>query len=524
MFLHFLRCSSIFQNVLDLSGQGSCSYKLAASQELFITHLEAIQASRKKNLKKEGTSRQLQHLITQAEDMGKWGKYGKQYKKEWERDPVLASWIQAVPGDVTKAFCKQCKCEVRAHHADLQRHAETAKHKQNTSKVTSTRTLFDLGCSSKQVDNTSIKTAELKLAAHIACHSSIATVDHLGEIAKAISGKTIALHRTKCSALIKNVLSPVVHDELLEDLKDQSYSLIIDESTDIGMDKQLCVIVRYFSHKRSCIVTTFLGIIPLECGTAEGIFTALRQFLDKNRLPAERCIGLGTDGCNTMCGKNQSVMTKFQALCPRMIHIRCICHSVQLCSSYALKTLPRNIEFLVGETYNWFSHSTLRQQKYKQLYSCINIGEEPQKILKVSDTRWLSIAPCVQRILSQFEELKLHFQIVKDEERNYTAELLYQMYCCSENKLYLLFLKPILLELNRVNKLFQLDKGNPAHLLRELMTLYSTLLGKVFRPTTFATWSAVMDYDIENKDKTLPLSAVYFWSRVSAVCCREKLG
>ena len=70
----------------------------------------------------------------------------------------------------------------------------------------------------------------------------------------------------------------------------------------------------------------------------------------------------------------------------------------------------------------------------------------------------------------------MHFQLVKDEERNYTADLLYQIYCTPENKLYLLFLKPILLELNRVNKLFQLDKDSPVKLLGELMTLYRTML------------------------------------------------
>ena len=382
-------------------------------------------------------------------------------------------------------FFRHCKCEIRAHHSDLQRHAATTKHKQNAAKLSSARTLFDVGCSSKQVDNTE-KIAELKLAAHIACHSSIATVDHLGEIVKNISGKDISLHRTKCSALIKKALSLAVHDELLTDLKDQSYSLIIDESTDTGMEKQPCVVVRDYSQLKKCIVTTFLGIIALESGTAEGILNAVVQFLDTNKLQVEKCIGLATDGCNVMCGRNNSVITKFQAVCPRVVHIRCICHSIQLCSSYALKTLPHNIEFMVAETYNWFCHSTVRQQKYKQLYSCINVGEEPLKILKVSDIRWLSIAPCVQRVLDQYEELKLHFQLVKDEECNYTAELLYQMYCTPENKLYLLFLKPILLELNRVNKLFQLDKGSPVKLLGELITLYSTMLLRVVKPTTFS--------------------------------------
>ena len=80
--------------------------------------------------------------------MGKWAKYGKQYSKEWEKDPILKPWIQSVAGDATKAFFRHCKCEIRAHHSDLQRHAATTKHKQNAAKLSSARTLFDVGCSS----------------------------------------------------------------------------------------------------------------------------------------------------------------------------------------------------------------------------------------------------------------------------------------------------------------------------------------------------------------------------------------
>ncbi len=248
------------------------------------------------------------------------------------------------------------------------------------------------------------------------------------------------------------------------------------------MEKQLCVVVRYFSKEKAGIGTTFLSIIALESGTAEGIFDSLVQFLKKNKLTPENCMGLATDGCSTMCGKNNSVLTKFQAVSPRMIHIRCICHSIQLCSSFALRHLPCNIEFMVGETYNWFSHSTVHQKKFKELFSSINIGEELQKKLKVSDTCWLSIAPCIQWILGQFEELKPHFQLIKDTENNYTAELFYQMFCSPENKFYLLFLKPILLDLNRVNKLFQLEKGSPVKLLGELIDLYCALVQKVLKP------------------------------------------
>jgi len=155
-----------------------------------------------------------------------------------------------------------------------------------------------------------------------------------------------------------------------------------------------------YSSRENC--HDFLGLVSIASGSAESIFETLTTFLSNNRLRIDKCVGLATDGCNTMCGQNNSVITKFRELCPNMVHIKCICHSLLLCSSYALKVMPRNVEFLVAETYNWFCHSTLRQNKYKDLYKCINVGEEPFKILKMSDTRWLSIAPCVKRVLDQY--------------------------------------------------------------------------------------------------------------------------
>jgi len=52
------------------------------------------------------------------------------------------------------------------------------------------------------------------------------------------------------------------------------YSQLIDESTtDVGSEKQLCVIVRFFS-KLNEVIPTFLGLLSLEDGTPDAIFCA----------------------------------------------------------------------------------------------------------------------------------------------------------------------------------------------------------------------------------------------------------
>lgn len=50
-------------------------------------------------------------------------------------------------------------------------------------------------------------------------------------------------------------------------------------------------------------------------------------------------------------------------------------------STGANVALPRHIDFLVKETYNWFAHSTLRQNEYKTLYKAINDGHSPLIII-----------------------------------------------------------------------------------------------------------------------------------------------
>lgn len=48
----------------------------------------------------------------------------------------------------------------------------------------------------------------------------------------------------------------------------------------------------------------------------------------------------------------------------------------------------------------------------------------------------------------------------KDKYRCYDAEILSEMYRDPVNKLYLVFLSPVLHEFSRVNKLFHLENGN----------------------------------------------------------------
>ncbi|XP_058645892.1 uncharacterized protein LOC131548545 [Onychostoma macrolepis] len=145
-------------------------------------------------------------------------------------------------------------------------------------------------------------------------------------------------------------------------------------------------------------------------------------------------------------------------------------------------------------------------------------------LVQLSGTRWLSIYDCCVRVLKQWDELKLHFQLCKDAKRCYDAEVLYQMYCDPLNKLYLEFLMPILHEFSRVNKLFQLENGNAFKMLDCLQSFFRTLISRVITPSAIPpSDSKLLDVNLNDTANHLPVCAVNFGVQFSIALGEAKL-
>lgn len=319
--------------------------------------------------------------------------YQQKFRLEWKSNPKLKDWIREDITDKTKAYCKYCKCTVQCKLSDLILHANTKKHKAAIGSQ-----LLECKIPFKPLF-TKTQEQEAALALYISQHSAIALVDHLSSLCKnkfddSVSCTQMKLHRTKCTSIIKNVLATHFVEDLRIDIGDSKFSLLLDESTDISVAKLLGrfaymnianiysktsffvgIVIRYFSKKQQKIVSTFLSMAELESGNAESIVNCLKNELKKFKLDIKNLIGIGTDNASVMVGCNKSVCTELKKEVPHLIFIQCVCHSVQLATTHAYKEcLPRNLEFLVYETYNWFSKSSSRQSAYKQLYETINNG------------------------------------------------------------------------------------------------------------------------------------------------------
>ena len=84
---------------------------------------------------------------------------------------------------------------------------------------------------------------------HISVFVAIHTVDHFGQVERkhgevSSLGK-LKLGRTKCSALIKKVIAPTLKEELKENIHGKQYVVMIDEPTDVSIQKLLCITISY---------------------------------------------------------------------------------------------------------------------------------------------------------------------------------------------------------------------------------------------------------------------------------------
>jgi len=205
---------------------------------------------------------------------------------------------------------------LRAHQADLKKHAETDTH---------TKHIVSIDDKQKKITNmcnihaqTEEKERDIRLAVFTACHGTMRSSDHLCDLLNDLKFQNLRLHRTKCSNIVQYVVSPNLLSELIEDVGTVKYSIIVDESTDCSTIKYICLCIKYFSIKNKKTITDFLGLIEIDKADANTLFKVVKDFLGKINLPISNLIGLGTDGSSNLCEKNHSMYTLLKTQAPNL--------------------------------------------------------------------------------------------------------------------------------------------------------------------------------------------------------------
>ena len=109
-----------------------------------------------------------------------------------------------------------------------------------------------------------------------------------------------------------------------------------------------------------------MDMVKCSDGSAEGLTNCIKQVIEKKIIPWQNIAGFYPDSANVMFGFSRSVSTLMKAMVPHILNVKCSCHLIHLCSSYACLSLPKALEDLARNIYALFSSSASKRDKYAE--------------------------------------------------------------------------------------------------------------------------------------------------------------
>ena len=186
-----------------------------------------------------------------------------------------------------------------------------------------------------------VANAELLLAAFMAEHGMpFSQADHLTELVKKMFPKCddaqkIAMKKTKALYVMQEGIALEESKKIAKICRENKFSLMIEESTDVSVSQVLAVMVRFFDKSKCKVTDALLDIVEVDDPSAEGLYKAVKELFARKEIPLTNLIGLACDNCSTMMGVNngfQALLKKRPSISVRSwVHLSFICTMFKLC-------------------------------------------------------------------------------------------------------------------------------------------------------------------------------------------------
>ena len=179
------------------------------------------------------------------------------------------------------------------------------------------------------------------------------------------------------------------------------YSLMLDESTDNGLELHLIVYVTYLQCG-GCgpKQTEYMGLLKIPNGKGRTIYEHVKHLLGDRCLNMNKLIGLATDGASSMIGSEIGTVTLMKNDIPNLVGVHCIAHREALVISDVSKDIPELIlvEKIANKVYAWANNSTKRTHEILELLEQMQL--DAHRPLQIHNIRWLSRGQVMERLVS----------------------------------------------------------------------------------------------------------------------------
>ncbi|XP_066320439.1 uncharacterized protein [Miscanthus floridulus] len=229
-----------------------------------------------------------------------------------------------------------------------------------------------------------------------------------------------------CTLTSPDIQKQIIHccaletrKKIIEELGDEPFAILADESSDISHKEQLALCLRYVDKLgRPC--EHFIGVVHVDDTTSLSLKSAIEALLVSHGLSLTQIRGQGYDGASNMKGDIKGLKTLIMQDSPSAYYIHCFAHQLQLvlvavakgntdCSSFFDQvSILLNI---IGVSCK--RHDMLRKARLENIKKALDCGEiesgtglhQEMGLSRPGDTRWGSHYKTICSILTMYESI-----------------------------------------------------------------------------------------------------------------------
>lgn len=235
---------------------------------------------------------------------------------------------------------------------------------------------------------------------------------------EAITKLSVAQNATYTSRMagedFQTCVAEDIHQQLVNNIKNADmYSVLVDESTDLAICKQMIVYVRILDQ--SFVPCTYFlknTTITEAKSDASVLFACIENTLEENGISFKKLRGFGSDGASVMVGRHRGVASKVKDKSPHCISIHCMAHRFNLATSQASKNIAdlKDLEKNLSDLYYYFGGSKSGNRKC-ELEEIQKVLEEPViKIKECHEIRWIAFFEAVSAVYKCWQSLITFFK------------------------------------------------------------------------------------------------------------------
>ncbi|XP_053385860.1 zinc finger protein 862-like [Mercenaria mercenaria] len=216
-------------------------------------------------------------------------------------------------------------------------------------------------------------------------------------------------HSTSVQEMQQSMVD-VINDKFKNDLSDSKFSIMVDESTDISVDQNMLIYVRFLEQSLGCFEqkSVLLDVCKLRDGaTAEQLKNTILSSFDIHDLKINNLVGISTDGAAVMTGKKSGLVQKLKSENPSILATHCISHRLALASGQAADSIPYFLKYqeIINAIYKYFDNSPKNMARLDKINAVMMSASNSLRFKQVFHTRWLSFEGSVRAVCDNYTSL-----------------------------------------------------------------------------------------------------------------------